>query len=91
MPRFEVTVITTRAGTHTVCVEAASASAARGLVQSECVSDRCHCPTEWCTDDVESDVLSVREVGQGACKVDNEADSSTGARAVEPDRVGSEC
>jgi hypothetical protein len=60
MPEFEVTVLTTRAGTHTVHVEAADASTALGIAQAECDSGECHCPPEWCTDDVETNVLSVR-------------------------------
>ena len=62
MPEFEVTVVTTRAGTHTIRLEAPDAVTAQSVVQAECGADQCHCPPDWCTDDVQSDVLSVREV-----------------------------
>ena len=62
MPEFEVTVVTTRAGTHTIRLEAPDAVTAQSVVQAECGADQCHCPPDWCTDDVQSDVVSVREV-----------------------------
>lgn len=62
LPEFEVTVVTFRSGTHTVRVEADDASAARRLVESDCEVNQCHCPPEWCTDDVDSDVTDVRPV-----------------------------
>ncbi len=62
MPEFEVTVVTLRSGTHTVRVEADDAAAARSLVQGECEGNQCHCPPEWCTEDVQTDVVSVRQV-----------------------------
>ena len=62
MPEFEVTVVTTRAGAHTIRLEAPDAVTAQSLVQAECHTDQCHCPPDWCTDDVQSDVVSVREV-----------------------------
>jgi hypothetical protein len=66
MPEFDVTVLTMRTGTHTVRVKAVDAAAARGVVQLECGAGQCHCPPEWCTDDVESQAVSVRHVAQGA-------------------------
>jgi len=60
VPEFELTVLTTRSGTMTIRVEADDASAARALVESECNDNRCHCALEWCTDDVQSEVLDVR-------------------------------
>ena len=62
MPEFEVTVVTTRAGTHTIRLEAPDAVTARSVVEAECDTDQCHCPADWCTDDVQSDVVSVRDV-----------------------------
>jgi hypothetical protein len=62
MPEFEVTVVTTRAGTHTIRLEAPDAVTAQSVVEAECGTDQCHCPPDWCTDDVQSDVVSVREV-----------------------------
>jgi hypothetical protein len=62
MPEFEVTVVTTRAGTHSIRLNAPDAAPAQGVVQAECRANQCHCPPDWCTDDVQSDVVSVREV-----------------------------
>ena len=62
MPEFEVTVVTTRAGTHTIRLEAPDAVTAQSVVEAECGTDQCHCPPDWCTDDVQSDVVSVRGV-----------------------------
>jgi hypothetical protein len=62
MPEFEVTVVTTRAGTHTIRLEAPDAVTAQSVVEAECGTDQCHCPPDWCTDDVQSDVVSIREV-----------------------------
>jgi hypothetical protein len=60
MAEFDVTVLTIRTGTMSIRVEADDAAAARTLVQSECNENRCHCHVEWCTDDVQSDVVDVR-------------------------------
>jgi hypothetical protein len=62
MPEFEVTVVTTRTGAHTIGLEAPDAVTALSVVEAECRTDQCHCPPDWCTDDVQSDVVSVREV-----------------------------
>ncbi len=62
MTEFNVTVVTVRSGTHIVRVEADNAAAARSLVQSDCNENECHCPPEWCTDDVQSDAVDVREI-----------------------------
>jgi hypothetical protein len=57
-----VTVVTIRSGTHTVRVDAPDAAAAHSIVQAEaeCRTSQCHCPPEWCTDDIQSDVVTVR-------------------------------
>ena len=65
MPEFDVSVLTIRSGTHTVRVVGDGAAAVRTLVQSECDSGQHHCPPEWCSDDIESTVLAVRQVGPG--------------------------
>jgi hypothetical protein len=65
LPEFDVTVLTLRSGTQTIRVEADDPVAARALVHSECGGGRCHCPPEWCTDDVQTDVVAVRTVGDG--------------------------
>ena len=62
LPEFDVSVVTVRFGTHTIRVEAPDANAARVVAQSDCDNGRCHCPSEWCTDDVGSDVADVRLV-----------------------------
>jgi hypothetical protein len=59
---FDVTVLTFRSGSHTVRVEATDPTAARGLVQAELDAGECHCPAEWCTDDVDSTLLDVKRV-----------------------------
>ena len=62
MPEFDVSVLTVRSGTLVVRVTADDAATARSLLQAECESGQCHCPPEWCTDNVESTVLDVRRV-----------------------------
>ena len=62
MPEFDVTVLTFRSGSHTVRVDATDPMAARGLVQAELDSGESHCPAEWCTDDVDSTLLDVKQV-----------------------------
>ena len=62
LPEFDVLVATVRCGSHTIRVEAADATAARELVQSDCDDNQCHCPPEWCTDDIESSATEVRAV-----------------------------
>jgi hypothetical protein len=63
LPDFEVTIVTVRSGTHTVCVEADDAAAARRVIQSDCDANQSHCPPDWCTDNVDSDVTDVTLVG----------------------------
>jgi hypothetical protein len=65
LPDFDVTVVTIRSGIQNIRIEAEDADAARRRVQSDCDEDRCHCPPEWCTDDVGSDVAEVRQVVLG--------------------------
>ena len=62
MPEFDVTVLTFRSGSHTLRVHASGPAAARGLVQAELDSGESHCPAEWCTDDVDSTLLDVKQV-----------------------------
>jgi hypothetical protein len=89
MPEFEITVVTTRVGTYTLRVEADSIGGARELIRVECEGDQCHCPPEWCTDDVESEVLSVREVSQYASRALKGAESVAAEPAKEHDRMES--
>jgi hypothetical protein len=60
VPEFEVTILTVRSGTYTIRVEADDCTAARSLVQSDCDTNQCHCPPGWCTEDVQSNVVSAR-------------------------------
>ena len=60
LPEFEVRVATVRSGTHAFRVQAADASAARTVVESDLCAGGGHCPAEWCTDDVQSEVVEVR-------------------------------
>ena len=60
MPEYEVVVVTIRSGTHSLRVAADDAISARAIVESECAGDNCHCPPEWCTDDVQTEVVDVR-------------------------------
>ena len=62
LPEFDVTVLTFRSGSHAVRVEATDPAAARGLVQAELDGGQGHCPAEWCTDDVDSTLLDVKQV-----------------------------
>jgi len=71
LTEFEVQILTIRSGTCTVRIVANDAAAVRSLVQSECETGEHRCPPEWCTDDVESTVLDVRQVARdhspGSC------------------------
>ena len=62
LPEFDVAVLTFRSGIHTVRVQAADPAAARAQVQAECDAGGCHCPAEFCTDDVDSTLLDVKQV-----------------------------
>jgi hypothetical protein len=61
LPEFDVTILTVRSGTYTIRVEADDCTAARSLAQSDCDTNQCHCPPEWCTEDVQSQVVSARQ------------------------------
>jgi len=65
LPDFDVTVQTIRSGTRIIRLAARDATAARLGVQSECDTGESHCPPEWCTDDVQSQVVQVRPIGAG--------------------------
>jgi len=62
LPEFDVTITTVRSGTHSVRVVAEDAATARRLVQSDCDNDHCHCPAQWCTDDVQSSATDAKLV-----------------------------
>jgi hypothetical protein len=62
LSEFDVTVLTFRSGSHTLRVEAADPTDARAQVQAELDSGAGHCPASWCTDDVDSTLLDVKQV-----------------------------
>jgi hypothetical protein len=62
LPEFDICILTVRSGSHTVRVAAQDAASARNQIQAECEAGEHHCPPEWCTDDIESTILRVREV-----------------------------
>ena len=60
LPEFDVTVLTVRSGTQTFRIQADDATAARTVIESDLRDDRSHCPPDWCTDEVQSEVVDVR-------------------------------
>jgi hypothetical protein len=62
LPEFDVTVRTLRSGTHITRIEAADRETALHQIESELEAGQSHCPGQWCTDDVESEVVQVRQV-----------------------------
>lgn len=66
MPEFSITVQTVRVGTHSLHVIAADVESARAQVEAECESGACHCPPDWCTDDVTSSLVGVRRLSAQA-------------------------
>ncbi len=62
LPEFDICILTVRSGSHTVRVAAPDGATARSLIQAECDAGEHHCPTEWCTDDINTTVLHVRKV-----------------------------
>jgi hypothetical protein len=62
LPEFDVTLTTVRSGTRIIRVAADDAGSACELVRAECRQDLHHCPPDWCVDDVQTEVASVREV-----------------------------
>jgi hypothetical protein len=62
LPEFDLTIRTVRSGTHVVRIVADDEIAALEVATAEGERAQCHCPSEWCTDDVESTVLHVRQV-----------------------------
>jgi hypothetical protein len=62
LPEFDVSVATTRSGTWTVRVDASTPTQALQTIEAECAAGQCHCPPEFCTDDLYSTVVGVRQV-----------------------------
>ncbi len=61
MREFEVTVLTTRSGTTVVLVEAFDHQAAINAVREELASGDFSAPPEQCTNDVQTEIWTVRE------------------------------
>ena len=62
MREFEVTVLTTRSGTTVVLVAAFDHQAAINAVREELASGDFTSPPEQCTDDVHTEIWTVRGV-----------------------------
>jgi hypothetical protein len=89
LPEFDVTVRTVRSGTHLTRIDAADGDTARHQIESELAAGQSHCPGQWCTDDVEREVVEVRQVvldgvilisADGASRGTLYADDSLGRR-----------
>ena len=59
---FEVTVLTTRSGTTTVVVTAGDRDAAASTVAEQLASGDYTVPPEHCTDDIQTEIWTIREV-----------------------------
>jgi hypothetical protein len=63
MPRaFEVTVLTTRSGTTTVVITAVDREAAASAVREQPASGDYAAPPEHCTDDIQTEIWTIREL-----------------------------
>jgi len=61
---FEVTVLTTRSGTIVVVVAASDREAALATVRGELAGGDFTAPPEHCTDDVQTEIWTIRELSQ---------------------------
>ena len=59
---FEVTVLTTRSGTTAVVIMAVDRDAATSTVRELIASGECTAPPEHCTDDVQTEIWTIREL-----------------------------
>jgi hypothetical protein len=59
---FEVTVLTTRSGTTSVVITAVDRDAAASTVCELLATGECTAPPEQCTDDVQTEIWTIREV-----------------------------
>ncbi len=59
---FEVTVLTTRSGTTAVVIAAADREAAASTVREQLASGDFTAPPEHCTDDIQTEIWTIREV-----------------------------
>ena len=59
---FEVTVLTTRSGTTAVVIAAVDREAAASTVREQLASGDYTAPPEHCTDDVQTEIWTIREL-----------------------------
>jgi hypothetical protein len=59
---FEVTVVTIRSGTTSVVITAVDREAAASTVRVQLASGEHTAPPEHCTDDVQTEIWTIREV-----------------------------
>ena len=59
---FEVTLLTTRSGTTTVMVTAGDRDAAASTVAEQLASGDYTVPPEHCTDDIQTEIWTIREL-----------------------------
>jgi len=59
---FEVTVLTTRSGTTAVVITAVDREAAAGTVREQLASGDYTAPPEHCTDDIQTEIWTIREL-----------------------------
>ena len=59
---FEVTVLTTRSGTTAVVIAAVDHEAAASAVREQLASGDYAAPPEHCTDDIQTEIWTIREL-----------------------------
>ena len=59
---FEVTLLTTRSGTTAVVITAVDCDAATSAVRELIATGECTAPPEHCTDDLQTEIWTIREV-----------------------------
>jgi hypothetical protein len=59
---FEVTVLTTRSGTTAVVITAVDRDAAASTVREQLASGDYTVPPEYCTDDIQTEIWTIREL-----------------------------
>ena len=59
---FEVTLLTTRSGTTAVVITAVDREAAASTVRDQLASSDFTAPPEHCTDDVQTEIWTIREL-----------------------------
>jgi hypothetical protein len=59
---FEVTLLTTRSGTTAVVITAVDRDAATSTVRELIATGECTAPPEHCTDDIQTEIWTIREV-----------------------------